>query len=239
MLIGGVGGSGTRVVASAFQQAGVFIGSHLNKSLDNLNWPGNIPLVLSGELSEQEKCERLRDPFLRFFEHMTREAKEHSPESDVFAVKVPGSFYYLPYLVDAVPNLSYIHVIRHGLDMAYSGNRNQLRNWGSKFNLCDDVAPGNEASQLTYWLDANRYALSLMASLPLQASSIVRFEDFCQNTVEEAAALWKSAGLDLNLPAAFFDSVRLPESSGRYHQHDISVFDADDLAALTDFGYSV
>lgn len=36
IVIGGLGGSGTRLFAGLLQEAGVHIGSHLNKSLDNL-----------------------------------------------------------------------------------------------------------------------------------------------------------------------------------------------------------
>src|SRR5512139_426255 len=36
VAIGGLGGSGTRVVAAILQEAGVDIGPHLNRSLDNL-----------------------------------------------------------------------------------------------------------------------------------------------------------------------------------------------------------
>jgi hypothetical protein len=40
--------------------------------------------------------------------------------------KVPGCHFILPYLAKTFLGFKYIHVIRHGVDMAFSSNQNQL-----------------------------------------------------------------------------------------------------------------
>jgi len=49
------------------------------------------------------------------------------------AWKEPNAHVVLPYLLTALPNLYYLHVIRHGLDMAFSRNDAQTRLWGQSF----------------------------------------------------------------------------------------------------------
>ncbi|MBN0989838.1 sulfotransferase [Amphritea pacifica] len=239
VLIGGVGGSGTRVVAKAFRDNGIFIGSHLNNSLDNLDWPGNIDLILRRDLSFNEKVERLKSDFQAFFKKMIDESSSGDFNRDIVATKVPGSFYYLPYICQFFDQVSYIHVIRHGLDMAFSGNKNQLRNWGSMFNLDCSSEDCSESRQLKYWLSANAYALKLQDELPLDCSELIQFERFCRQTSTEVERIFNKLGVDVDISDSFFESVDLPESVGRYRGQDLSIFDDEDLLSVSRLGYKV
>ena len=58
-VIGGVGGSGTRVFADILQKAGCYIGTRLNKAKDSQvfvplydKW---IPRILAGDISQNEE----------------------------------------------------------------------------------------------------------------------------------------------------------------------------------------
>ena len=49
--------------------------------------------------------------------------------------KEPNTYISLPELATVFPDLKYIHVIRNGLDMAFSKNVQQLFNWGRNFSI--------------------------------------------------------------------------------------------------------
>lgn len=238
VFIGGVGGSGTRVIANAFRHNGVFIGSHLNHSLDNLDWPGNIALMLDPDLSFEEKAAQLCEPFTRFIEQMTQQAQAAEVNQDLLAIKVPGSFHYLPYLCTLFDHVSYVHVVRHGLDMAFSSNKNQLRNWGSLYGLNADGS-SMEAMQLKYWLAANRSAAHLERLPGLETFVQVQFERFCQQPKDETQRIFSALNMELNIGDVFFSNISAPESTGRYRQHDLTVFDSQDIAALEELGYAL
>lgn len=237
VLIGGVGGSGTRVIARAFSAHGIFIGRELNHSLDNLEWPGDIPLMLDVCQSHEQKVRKLRQRFLPFFGSMINEALSGPYDQTVLAVKVPGSFYYLPYLSECIPNLSYVHVIRSGLDMAFSSNLNQLNNWGIKFGLKRSAEIYDQSAQLKYWIAANTYARNHRETLPLESFYEVRFEDFCQAPYAGCQSLFQALNIQKTISEDYVGSIHLPASSGRYHQQDISVFEAQDLNTLSRWGY--
>ncbi|MBL4743417.1 MAG: hypothetical protein JKX87_02075, partial [Cycloclasticus sp.] len=57
VAIGGVGGSGTRLVAEICKECGVFIGSNLNKSNDNLSFPNLKEIIYLSRMNEILKDE--------------------------------------------------------------------------------------------------------------------------------------------------------------------------------------
>src|SRR5262249_24496407 len=55
------------------------------------------------------------------------------PRGERWGWKEPNTHVFLDRLQTAFPEMKYIHVMRNGLDMAYSENQNQLKLWGSVF----------------------------------------------------------------------------------------------------------
>ena len=166
VAIGGVGGSGTRIVAELLQKMGIYLGNDLNFANDNLlftllfkdpKWfmlnsnekPFEIykrfnlfKKVMLGNLNLSDKNEikviisvivfkslYVRDksnirqriwPYNRLLKILKRNINLSCYTG--WGWKEPNSHIYIKHLCDYFPNLKYIHVIRHGLDMAYSNN---------------------------------------------------------------------------------------------------------------------
>jgi len=157
VAISGVGGSGTRVVATLVNNLNIFIGNTVNKANDNLQFVKARELLSE---SDQSIRDELIFRELRSFEEKMHRAflDQHGRYSN-WGWKVPGQFHLLKYTAEYFPKLKYIHVIRNGLDMAFSKNTNQLRNWGAFHGITVDD-PEDPTLALRYWIRANKFALN-------------------------------------------------------------------------------
>ena len=242
LIVGGVGGSGTRLAAEVVAAPGIHIGSpHVGNALDNLAWPGSREILTDDSISDKQKLSELTPRVRPFAAHMRRGAREAEKAGPFWGTKIPGSFFYLPYLSRIWRGLRYIHILRHGLDMAFSYNRNQLHNWGPWLGVRPegDATPGD---QLKYWARANAYALEQCASWLPRRHLVVRFEDLCANpreTVDRIAAFAER-------PEGTADADRLvaaiqpPDSIGRYERLGRpAMFDPADVETVRALGYEV
>lgn len=277
MVVGGVGGSGTRVVAAALVSLGYYLGSELNAPLDNLwftfllkrpRWYARVageraPIserlqILSRAMTQGlEGCEDALKQSVRGIA-----AKGASPNSADetrcasllaskqpasaglvgWGWKEPNSHVYLPHLAAQFSRLKYVHVIRHGLDMAFSTNQGQLTNWGFLFGF-DAAKAQTETTprdSLRFWLAANRRAVEIGAALLGPRFLLLNFDDLCARPRLGIEQLLRFLGRDA--PAAELDRlaalVETPASSGRYRER-AHAFTADDIAAVRALGFVV
>jgi hypothetical protein len=178
IVVGGIGGSGTRVVAEMLALFGVNIGFDLNDASDNLwytllfkrprwfyknrtdNKEINIGISLFHKLmTTRERLSLGESRFLlQAVAEMALTGHNHrgdgkglwpfasirkmiSPigvgEREYFGWgwKEPNSHLLISNLADYFSDFKYIHLIRHGLDMAFSHNQQQLFNWGRLFGV--------------------------------------------------------------------------------------------------------
>lgn len=156
--------------------------------------------------------------------------------------KSPAAHVYLEYLYEYFPALKYIHVIRHGLDMAFSANKTQLYRWGAQFGVRVPQDPERlPQAALSYWVKANRRAVALGEAMGADAFLLVALETLCLSPRTEIERIARFVGLD----AQVLDMDRLcvlprmPGSVGRHKGHSLSLFDPEDLRAVCEFGFSV
>ncbi|MEJ2111537.1 MAG: sulfotransferase [Acidobacteriota bacterium] len=187
--IGALGGSGTRAIAEVFIQAGVFMGDDLNESNDNLVFSRlfkNPEWYRTASPEEKNKRLRVFHSFMQEgaltrdeFMALSRAASDNAivPSSysfyfrilktlvrkrqhrTVWGWKEPNTQIYLKEILHFSPRIKYIHVLRHGLDMALSRNRQQLRNWGWKYGIHLTGEESDEkltVKQLDYWIQSTR-----------------------------------------------------------------------------------
>jgi hypothetical protein len=255
VVVGGVGGSGTRVIAQLLQSLDFDMGSDLNESLDDLSftalfkrpslWPIDqhlsqlkealdVYLASRGHrraswisqahqnarVAELLKSTRQKDEWIETGDLSDREqsltiANQPKP---LWGWKEPNAHIPLPFLMAALPNMKYIHVTRHGLDMAYSSNQTQLGVWGSQL-LGRAVETGSADDSFAYWCAAHIRLLQLCKRANQQIL-ILPFEGLFTNPDSTLNNLCSFLGLPNRLVTAreSLSALDAPQTIGRYRK---------------------
>lgn len=270
VVIGGVGGSGTRLIAECLKQLGFFLGSDLNNANDNL-WftllfmrPEILLLtqtevqdliwiltlgMLGTEQFTQQQVQRIEKLARRKHAHRSREwledrarllIKENKIERDnvLWGWKAPNSHIILRHMIQAIPKVKYVHVMRNGLDMAYSRNQNQPRLWGEHFT--GKPFKSTPEYSLKYWCAVHRRVLK--ESKPIDDNFLLlNYDKFCLEPEEGIKDLCHFLGIerDATSRADLLALVRPPSSIGRFQAHGTHMFDPADVAYVEDLGFAV
>jgi hypothetical protein len=113
VLLTGRGGSGTRLLSQIAAEAGLFIGSRINKSGDSTEWVKLLyrMSVESGGQRELPKGSRYREEIqARAAQFLDQEAAR---SASLWGFKLPEAMLVLPLLVDAFPHAKVVHLVRH------------------------------------------------------------------------------------------------------------------------------
>ncbi len=283
IVIGGVGGSGTRVIAEILHAQGIYLGDDLNAASDNLwftllfkraelfpddNNLGEMnqgcDLFLKVMMQAQDVGQDV-GPFLtlqdhRFLNRLAAEDRLQHPKEwlkqrvdsiqlkfsgqqsdsagdDLWGWKEPNSHFFVPYLKSRIPELRYIHVVRHGLDVAFSKNQNQLAFWGERL-LGRPVDVNDPSDSLSYWCRAHqrvgRYADDLQGRF-----LSIDFDSFCVEPEKQMPELLDFVGVSGGDVALQSLDVEPPGSTGRFRDRDLSVFRDEDLLFVQEMGFSI
>ena len=284
VIIGGVGGSGTRVVAEIISHLGFYIGDDLNPAKDNLwflllfkrpRWFRRARhdknkiftglSLLSKAMLHQSgpECAELRFliravleisifghnykgagrgfwPFMRAWHMVARQPKMTLNQSR-WGWKEPNTHIYLEYLAAYFSNIKYIHMIRHGLDMAFSENQQQLYNWGPIVGLELPKSRSDvPAASLKYWIRSNRRVMEIGEKLGGQKFLVVNFDRLCLSPKSEIQKIVSFLNIEPGAEnlATLCRIPQRPKSLGRYRAHNISQFDPADLNEIENLGFS-
>ena len=275
VVVGGVGGSGTRVIAQLLQSLDFDMGSDLNESLDDLSftalfkrpslWPidQHLPqleealdvyLASRGHKStswisqahqnaraaELLKSTRQKDEWIETGDLNDREQflTTASQPKSLWGWKEPNAHIPLPFLLAALPNMKYIHVTRHGLDMAHSSNQTQLRVWGAQL-LGRAVDAGSADDSLAYWCAAHERLLQLCA-LPAMQILVLPFEKLFEDLDSALTQLYDFLQIPhvLNTSQTQVSRLKAPQTIGRHrHQPRLRISPANERT-LFRLGYS-
>ena len=282
IAIGGLGGSGTRLIAQIVSSMGVHIGSDLNRALDNLaftllfvrpRWlaeelrSGGRRLGTGLRLFEASMRGRLRptpaqaaylaaataDVGRHGFNHrgsgrgwwavararaILREGRRPRPDGP-WGWKEPATYLLLPHLDRHLPGVRYVHVVRHGLDMAFSRNQQPLAAFGGMFEL--DPQDRGPANALRFWVVANDWAREEGRAALGDRFVTVNYDDLClapratlERLLDDLGQPVTAPGMDrlASLPSA-------PASLGMYEREDLSALDPEDVERVREWGFSV
>jgi hypothetical protein len=268
IAIGGIGGSGTRLIAQLLLELGYHLGSDLNPQNDNLAF--TLLFKRAAILSTpDDEFAKLLDIFLsnltdrRVYSaeeiDLIRLAGEAHPkewaEPRVGAMlarpgsaapppakwgwKEPNTHIVIDRLYPLVPELKYIHVVRNGLDMAYSGNQRQARLWGGHF-LAGAGALSEPSYSLKYWCAVHRRVLRIGSVLGGNGRFLfLNFDRLC--TSPGAALRELLAFLEIDpgrTPTERLRAmIRVPESMGRHKHHGLEGFDPADVEYVRELGF--
>lgn len=268
VVIGAIGGSGTRIVAKILKEIGYDFGHDLNVSEDNLSFTYLFKYleILS---ATDEQFELLLKIFIksmqgralttlekevftgmnhlhqgRFNEAWCSErVKEienrayHGGISEKWGWKEPNTHIVLDRLIQHLPKMKYIHVIRNGLDMAYSQNQIQAALWGKHFT--GEAYQESPAYSLKYWCAVHRRVLNLGEKMG-SGFLLLNFDEFCLKPQENIRRLVRFLNLeipesDLN---ALVDLVKRPESLGRFRKYRTDIFSKGDIDFVRQLGFN-
>jgi hypothetical protein len=281
VVIGGVGGSGTRVIAQILIDLGFYMGSDLNVANDNLwfsllvrrpHWffkqVGDREQLFKGlaiferamlgrlEMRSEEAAFILRAVGEGMFPKrmypqlwLLRPAMTlaFGRQTDLSAHKAwgwkePNSHIFLEYLSEYFGSLKYVHLIRHGLDMAYGQSKGQIELWGEFFGIDIPQAPGlRPKATLNYWIRSNERAIQLGNRLLGERFLLLDFDELCAAPRKGVQRLVDFLGTDVSetMLGLLASLIKTPKSKGRYKQHNLSLFSKEELNAVRRFGFEV
>jgi len=255
VAIGGVGGSGTRVVAQILKEIGYIIGNDLNEPNDNLLFTllfkrEDILVQTDKELEElfiifitvlkQDRV--LSQKELNILDKLSsKDREQHKKEwlqervknlthnfiSQNYGWKEPNTHIVIEKLFKLDKNLEFIYVYRNGLDMAYSSNQNQLKLWGSIF-FAEKNIEINPKNSLKYWCMAHKRMLKLKKEYP-DRIFMLDFDDLCTNSeksIQDMLDFMSVTDIDLT---TLQNLIKKPDSIGRYKTKSLSDFNDEDL----------
>jgi hypothetical protein len=252
-------------------ELGVFMGSDLNDSADNLTFTllFNRPEILYAsrqqfrELVEifvasmiggppltrtqEEVLQRLETgPRQRYSADWLRERVKALVSSrtyeapldgtSIWGWKEPNTHITISRLQHELPRMRYIHVIRNGLDIAFSANQKQLGLWGRSFlNRPVALTPSDS---LSYWCEAHRRVLAACAPMAGRFH-LLNFDQLCTEPSGELRRLLAFLQLEVSDSGIqrLISLVAAPTSIGRFKDHDLSVFSEGDLRYAEALGF--
>ena len=172
LIVGGTGGSGTRMLVQMLRELGVDMGAHVNASEDALHFVAIYDHFINRYLAGELHMEALDT-------EMERALRLHCPAPNprmLWGWKNPRSIYLWPALAALLPNARFLHVVRDGFAMSNSANQNQLNLHGK--SVLDpttlQLAPTDQSLQL--WATVNTAAADFGDQLGQQYMR-VRYED--------------------------------------------------------------
>ncbi len=157
VVIGAMGGSGTRVLPPILRLADYWMGAWVNpRTQDALATRYFLQRYFSRLAYRQSAAD---DEMIGTFSRVIEAHRWGIPHPDGrWGWKNPRSMWIIPFLSRVYPDMKFIHVVRDGRDMALSNNLNFLYKHG-RFLLKDlDCRKNHAASQLRLWTLGNHIA---------------------------------------------------------------------------------
>ena len=230
------------MVARIARSAGLFIGTDLNESEDAIalgaysdRWidrylhlrgkplPADLELAMRDDLDAvlSEHCAPLADERVRW------------------GWKEPRCMYLLPFLLDRLPGLRFLHVVRDGRDMSLSSNQNQHRHHADAAGIASGLPDPVRSIALWRWinLETATFGLTRLG----RRYHRIRFEDLCSHPTETASEILDFLELDGD-PEAASGLVASPPTLGRWRNADpalVAALEQDAGDGLRAFGYEL
>ena len=256
IAIGGLGGSGTRVGALAIRELGYAFAPGterqcdtwwytllfkyreafdlpdrrfaqlydiLNRAMFGIGVEALAPALQKNLLSADRAGQHDRDWLQARIDSLAHAGDSARPH---WVWKEPNTHILADRFLALDPELFYVHVMRNGPDMAFSGNQNQLRLWGPL--VFKDSYEDSPRGALCFWNWAHERVAKLRQRYP-ERVFVLGFEQICRNpsaTVERLAT-FLGCTPDAAAIAAATACVRPPETIGR-HVDRIGDLDADE-----------
>jgi hypothetical protein len=212
VAVGGIGGSGTRVVARILQILGGYIGGDLNATLDNLLFE---KLMARPTLKAKSRAgDRGARAALAKFEQRMNTAFDSACGYSFWGFKEPCAAMWVEEMASVFPDLRYIHITRNGRDMCLSNTMRWVESvWGSQYGVNGQQTP---SSLFHFWENVNEEAIAA-GELIGDRFLHISFEALCEYPREHVDMITSLIGIDVperDLVKAA-NVVRVPTTIGR------------------------
>ncbi|MEY2962934.1 MAG: hypothetical protein RL754_195 [Bacteroidota bacterium] len=210
--IGGLGGSGTRLLAQFLQEQGLNMPTPRNESDDCLHftrlfkWPDLLGVpreiqirwnlfnrLITGRSLGLARFKAVKLFTQQPFEPISRKEsvallKSRTTVEAPVLFKEPNLHLFAKDLLELDPGLKFIYLMRDGLKMAYNSNQQQLNNFGDA--VLADAPPTEDLvlRALQFWDRSNERAAELVGRYPDRAM-MVRYEDLIQDPEQTIGAI--------------------------------------------------
>ena len=164
-----------------------------------------------------------------------RRAARARPTGGRWFIKEPNLHWPAPKLLELRPDHRFVMAVRHGVDMAFSGNQQQVEVWGPTALGEPDLTIDAVAS-LRYWCFVHKRILEVRERFPDRVL-ILSFDQFCQEPERVLPALLEFCAITPTpeLIEQGIRGVKPPASIGRHRNEDCSIFAPEDLAFAESF----
>lgn len=168
-------------------------------------------------------------------------SKKYEPSLHIgYGWKEPNTHIFLPFIIRYFnQKIKYIHVVRHGLDMAFSKKQNQLYNWGVLYDISIEESIPLSRLSLQFWIKANKHVISTARELLGDRFLLVNFDNLCLRPEEEIKRIIGFVRGHMGKLDDLKKIPQQPESMGRYKRYDISIFTEDEIKAVREFGFEI
>ncbi len=162
----------------------------------------------------------------------------------VWGWKEPNSHVYVELIGEHFGRPRYVHVIRNGLDMAYSSNQWQLRTWGWLYGVSaiPPISEGSPATSLEYWIRANKAAIEnrrKMSRGPVPAGQLRRTVRPSRARGGPPCHVRRDPTCRQRTSPGWRTSRSGAGSSGRWRRHGPSAFSQQQLEEVAALGFAV
>jgi hypothetical protein len=180
VVIGGKGGSGTRVFSEIVSELGCYQGP-CNASSDVVLWAEFIHKYQIPYLDKWWKNQITSDyheSMAKDFEPYLKKYLEKNTQDLKPLWKNPQGMHILPFYHKFFPNMKFIHALRDGRDMVFSKNENEFKQ-AAKTDIWNSSKNENLIKKLNFWYHSNKlvkeYGLKNMGN----NYESFKFEDLC------------------------------------------------------------
>ena len=239
VLVGGLGGSGTRIVCQILIDGGYYMGANLNSYNDSLDfvpfyekWT-NFYLQQRKTMTDRSFKQMIED----FQKGLSNHLKMFSPNTVNWGMKNPRSILLLPFFFSQFSNMRFIHVVRDGRDMIFSKNKNQLNKHGKVLLKKENF---DDYDNLSLWSKINQNARDYCEKKIKENYLIIKFEDLCNGPGQNIKKIFNFAGILNNNTNEIEKRITRPPTLGRWKKNEDQVLKkmtTFDKTTLKRFGY--
>lgn len=248
VVIGCIGGSGSRALQQILAQAGIFMGVRLNDARDAMDFEPFLDQVIEPILQATKTL--AYDPhknlpntspgylamLKRIADHYLSDIRAAVP---VWGWKCPRNLYVLPLIHALYPKMRFIHLVRDGRDIALSWNRQQVNRYYTYF-FGPQERPSNPVYNIQFWDKINCDVADWAQAMLGPRYHLVRYEDLCLQPEEEIEKIAAFLGQKWN--TGDLTSCVVPSPSlGKFRElpePQIHALTSVGKAGLERFGYS-